>query len=589
MRAGGFLPLAVLTLALGGAGRAYATVAPRLPGFAAAFSEQPVIAGPQGWRVLPDRDAWSALIGARGAGRQSARWRYATSLIGQGRWPEAIGVLDVMAADDPDIALIPSWRLARGAALVSLRRYDEALSSLAVDALAANPEACAWRMRLLAETGRAPEALGQVRCAVAAINARKDARRTPFVIAAGRAALDSGNAALALQVLKALPDQNVSADLYRGRASCALHHSGPGKERLERTRRAGNPEERAAAALALVECDLADHRMTPAAALPKLDRIGFSWRGGPVEQQALRLSWQLAAQAGNLRGSLTAGATLFRHFNLGSGATPLLIALQGQLTSALAQGTLPVDQAAGLYWDFRDLAPSGAEGDLLVSQLADRLEASGLYGRAAELLHYQLGSRTSDVAQGPLSAKVGRLFILAGQPKLAIEALQETEATPYPAEMRWERHRVEAAALQLLGRSAEALAVLSDVPDAARLRSEIYWQQRDWTGLAEIGGPLLPASVQLSDVEQAMVLRHAIALAMLNRGADLERLRARYLKSFARLPTGATFSLLTGAPSAIDPEMISRAMAALPGTSPAGQFADLLDAAPNAPRQLSRP
>lgn len=119
---------------------AFAALAARLPGFAAALSEMPTIVGPRAWRPIPYEKSWAALAGARPDTRQALRWDYARSLIAAERGDDAIGVLDVMRQDDPDLALVPSWQLARGAALAQTGRASEALAALDGARLAANPE-----------------------------------------------------------------------------------------------------------------------------------------------------------------------------------------------------------------------------------------------------------------------------------------------------------------------------------------------------------------------------------------------------------------------------------------------------------------
>jgi hypothetical protein len=58
-------------------------------------------------------------------------------------------------------------------------------------------------------------------------------------------------------------------------------------------------------------------------------------------------------------------------------------------------------------------------------------------------------------------------------------------------------------------------------------------------------------------------------------------LHDRYVASFAKLPSAATFNTLTGAVGTIDPARMSTAMAAIPSASPAGEIADLVDSAPS--------
>ena len=55
--------------------------------------------------------------------------------------------------------------------------------------------------------------------------------------------------------------------------------------------------------------------------------------------------------------------------------------------------------------------------------------------------------------------------------------------------MLGDRHRVEAVALDQLGRTTEAMAVLQTVPDAATIRAEIAWKHHDWKTVAADSPP----------------------------------------------------------------------------------------------------
>jgi hypothetical protein len=248
---------------------------------------------------------------------------------------------------------------------------------------------------------------------------------------------------------------------------------------------------------------------------------------------------------------------------------------------------MPISEAAGLYWDYRDLAATGAAGDFLVSQLADRLQENGLYGRAADLLRHQLLNRTEDIAQGPLSTHVASLYILAGRPSQALAAIQNTDGNNYPDSMQWDRHRVEAVALYLLGRQSEAVAVLDDVPDGNVLRAEIAWKSQRWAAVVDETEKQMPFGKKLSAIDQAIILRHAVALAMLGREPALAQLRARYTPAFAGLPEATAFDLLTRDPKSLDAEAFATAMLAIPAASPAGKIGDLFDVTESGPRRAA--
>ena len=212
---------------------------PALPPFAPRLSELPLLTRPQGWQSA-GQAGWEALIAAGPANRQAARWAYANAQIAQGRAQEAIGALDVMRQDEPDLMLVPAFRLALGATLAKLDRATLAVDALTNDALTDNPEACAWRMLAFARGGLPGPALGQVNCAVPALNARAAAARAPFLLAAARAAADLGKPAMTVQLLETLPDRDPAANLLRGRATVALGDEPGGRLRLGRARESGD-------------------------------------------------------------------------------------------------------------------------------------------------------------------------------------------------------------------------------------------------------------------------------------------------------------------------------------------------------------
>ncbi|HYZ48084.1 MAG TPA: hypothetical protein VE567_04245, partial [Sphingomonas sp.] len=527
------------------------------------------------------REVLANLAHAQPATRQQARWGYARFLIAHGRHAEALGVLDVMLSDDPDLALVNNFQLARGVVLAALNRPAEALGALASDVLAGNPEACFWRAQMFARTKAYDEALEQVGCAQMALRRRPPAARTSFLVTLAEVALAKQRPDVALRWLAMAPDSDPAANIPRGSAYAALGQLAEARIRLGRAQRGGNLPQRYDAQVRLIEIGISQHTVPVGPAERELDRIRFVWRGGPIEERALRVSYALANQTKDPRRALSAAAALIRYFDLGPDLPPLMARVQAQLAALLApDNTMPLDQAAGIYWDYRDLLPAGGEGDALVVRLADRVQAAGLYGRAAELLEYQLRHRARDVAQGPLSVRVATLHILAGRPDRAIAAIRDTERTIFPQNMLWDRARIQAVALDQLGKPEEALAVLQDVPATNGLRAELLWKRRKWDRLVTETAADLPGSGRLSEVQQAIILRYAVALDMLGRSDEVNRLRARYNGGFAGLATAPVFDILTSGAQGLDSESLARAMSAIPAASPAGAFADLLEMAP---------
>lgn len=552
----------------------------RLPGFAAWLADQPIGSAFDAWPAIPDANAWHEIAVARTSDRQAARWAYVRSLIGSGRGTDAIGVLEVMVADDPDLALVPTWQRANGIAQIQAWHLADGVDTLRRFGLVADAEACLWRMRALSDLGQGKAALADFNCAVPAINARRPSARKAFTLAAARAAMEAGEYRIALSWLEPLPDTDTAANLLRGQADLALGHAQDGRLRLARVALQGTPQQRAEGSYSTIQYGLASKTMPVAEALKRLDILLIGWRGDALERRALKLSMQLGEQSHDPTRELGSGAILSRYYDLGAEAGPLVATLRARLAMLLAPAsTLPLAKAVGLFWDYREFAPGGLEGLRLAEMLVTRLQTAGLYARAADLLDHRLSAATSrDVEQGPLSIRIASLRVLAGDPAAAIRVLRATDDVAYPEDMTAQRRRLEAVGLTLLGKTREALAVLDDVPDGAAIVAEIYWRARDWARLETVGAVLLPPPGQLSEVGQAIVLRQAITSAMLGHGDALTRLHRRYTAAFGGLPAAAAFEMLAGNPEKIDPAALSRAMGAMPTASPIGALGEMMDA-----------
>lgn len=555
----------------------------RLPGFAAELANRALRRGPEMWAGVSYEAAQTHLATASSAERQAARWDYALAQIAARRGADALGALDTMLADDADMALVPGYRLARGVALAMLNRPAEALAMLTDPMLARNPEACLWRLLAQVQAQRAGAAVAELKCAIPAVNARTIDRAGTFIRAAAWAAIRTNNARSALDWLAQLPDNDGAANILRGEALIALGNLPEGRLRLDRVRLGGRPEHRIKAELALVEALVPRHQMLSAEALKRTERILFLWRGGDVEQRALTLGYDLASRQHDDVAALRFGGMLLRYGEPGARAGEILAASQQRMFAILDPASkLPLADAAGLFWDNRDLAPTGPQGDRMLDLLANRLAGAGLYERAADLLSYQMRARAKDVEKGPISAQVARLYLLGGLPGKAILALRESEQPAYPPAILAARRHVQAIALYQLGRVGEALALTEDQPEMAALRAEMLWRRRDWRALSATEGTL-PAKGALSAVDQALILRRAVALAMLGDERGLTALRTRYGAPFARLSSGPAFAMLTGPVNVMTSDGITRAMAAIPAVSVAGEDDALLDASPPAP------
>ncbi len=535
------------------------------PPFAAQLAEMPRAA--PGARPAVDIPlAWSLIARSTAETRQAARWKLATALLADRRGAEALGVLETMQRDDIALEMVPAWRLAIGKANVLSGRGPAALTWFNAPELMADPEACAWRIRAGAVIdGASGTAL--LKCAVPAMLAQQGADRATLLLDTAIGLIRSGHHARALKFLAALPDQNSAANLQRGIALIATGQYDAGKLRLERVMLSGTAGERAAAELAMVRDGLARGTLKPVAAVKRLDALTFRWRGGEVERAALELKWQIAERAHDPVMALVASAALFRHFDLGAETGPTLTRIQTGLLALVNDPKRPIAQAAGLFWEYRDLSPTGAPGDQLVSNLADRLSAAGLNVRAAELLQHQMQNRAIDIAKGPVSVRIARLLLLADKPDRVLEILRRSDGPTYPAPIAEDRRRMQVIATWRMGRREDALAMLDQIESAADLRAEMLWQARDWKRFTEANRAVL------APTRKGAVLRQAVALVMLGDEPGLAALRTRYLPALRGTKAGEALGALASPTGAVNPAALDAAMA---GVSEAPADSDLL-------------
>ena len=550
--------------------------APAAPApFAARLAEMPLTAALKG----PTLDnAWRAVARSDSDNRQQARWNLARALAEQGRAAQSLGVLGVMQADDPDLELVAAWRFAYGAALGDLGRTDAALAAFDDPGLRTLGTACAWRLRLKADKSDWQDAAREFRCAAPAMDAMNAQAKRPFILAAARTAIGLGQPDKALTLLARLDDADSTANLLRGMAMVDTGQREEGSLRLRRVTLSGSPSERAAAQLELIKTEIAGKSLSNAQAAKRLDTLLFRWRGDETERHALDLRWKIAESMNDDRSALQAGATLFRHFDLGRQTRPVLERLQAMLAGLLEDRKLALSQAAGVYWEYRDLAPTGAEGDAMAFHLAERLTEARLFARAAELLRYQMDYRAKDIAKGPISVRVAQLDLLADRPEAALDAMEASDTPSYPADMLADRRRISAIALFRVGRTSEAMTMIDLVPDSAALKAEMLWHKRDWVRFSDVNGSTLPAPGKVDAVAETALLRQAVALAMQGDEAGLAKLRRTYAKAMNGRPGGKALDMLTARPDQLAPGSIEAALAAMPGAPAAGALTSLIGA-----------
>jgi tetratricopeptide (TPR) repeat protein len=520
------------------------------------------VPGPASMPALIDFDGWSKvgaggflarydqlLTGAsdeigkgKGAGVQ-ARLGLARFLVGSELGFEAIGVLNGLAKSDPLMLQDAEFHGLRGAARAMVGRYKDAEADFSSPSVAQDPASSLWRSYVSNKLGDAAGARQEFNAGRSALSLFNTRWRVRFLRADAEASIAAGDLATARLDLMGVPTAGLDPveqqgiDFDRARL---LQASGQLQSALALFEQVSHSSYGAIAAPAMLhatEIQLSLNRIKPADAVATLDSLRFRWRGDETELETVRALGRIYLAAGRYREAMDALRSAARSLS----ELPAAAAVQSDLSTAFqdlflrggADGLPPI-QALGLFLDYKDLTPVGADGDMMVRKLARRLVDVDLLDQAARLLKYQADNRLDGVARASVDTDLAMIQLMNRQPEAALDAINASRSTLLPKDLAERRRILQARALAGLGRYDDALELLEkdNSPDANDARGEVAWQQRDWPKAGAILetrlGDRWKSSQPLTVPEQALLLRAGVAYSLADDNAGLGRLRSHY-------------------------------------------------------------
>jgi hypothetical protein len=514
-----------------------------------------------------------AVAAARpGDARNQARLELARFVFSHGLFAETNALLRLIGEERPQILDGPQNRAMRGVAELYSGNLDEAARWLNHSSLDQESEAALWRGALAMAQNDPQAALLQFDRAsdASAGFPRLFANRLGLAIAEARISgkeLDVAQRRLD-QVIANSPSRGdqARADYLRGRI--ALER---GDERAAlaawRTLDLGTvTRARVQAELARIELQAGKGDITPQETVASLERLRFAWRGDDLEFDIQRRLGRAQLAAGDFRQGVRTLRETAQRFPLSRERIDLENDVKREFRKLFLEGDadrLSPVAAIGLFEDYRDLVPSGPEGDQMVRRLAERLVAVDLLDRAGGLLDHQMRNRLQGVPRAEVGARLAAIRLLDRKPQLALEALEGSEGGGLGGDLQRERARLGARALADLGRAPEALARLEGDTgaDADLLRAEIALRTRAWPAAAQalerlVGPP--PAGNQAMDDNKARQALHmAVALALAGDDAGTARLRERFGGPMGRSPYAEVFRVLTADKAGATPDIAS--------------------------------
>ena len=484
--------------------------------------------------------------GEKRPGHVQARMAYARFLVGSGLFYEAIGFMNLLARSDQLVLSSPEFRGLRGAAKAMAGRYKDAQGEFSTPLLAEERSIALWRgyvAQKLGDVGGARQQFAAGRGAISQFDGLWKSRLSRAEAEADLSVNDLIGAQSALQTASSASaadaDEDQAVKLDQGKMLEAL---GKPNEALALYDQVANTRYGAVAApakLRALQIRLSSGKINRDKAGDILDGLRFIWRGDATELEVARLLGRLDLDQGRYRDALE----VLRASSKRLPDHPAAIAIQNDLSQAFralflegrADGMQPI-QALGLFYDFKELTPIGADGDAMVRRLAHRLVDVDLLPQAADLLKYQVENRLDGVARAEVASDLASVYLIDRKPEQALDSLNKSRTTLLPIWLNLQRRQLEARALVDLGRLDHAMEVLGDdkSADADEIRAEGLWKAHDWSR----AGPLYEALLgerwkgqgALSPQDEARLTKAGVAFSLLQDDAALTRLRTRFGK-----------------------------------------------------------
>lgn len=476
--------------------------------------------------------------------------------------PEAAGAVQLAVQLRPEYETTPEIAAMKGAAAYMAGRLSDAERYFAHPALVSDPAARPWQGLLAAERGDWPRARRMFEEGRDALFFMDPVWRARMSAAAANAALNSRDLAGAnAWIDRALAEP---AD-PRARAETAFALAGLAAEEgdidLALSRYAALDNDpwtpiQARAMLEKTRLEMAHDRISADAAAVQLEGLLYRWRGDEVEQAVAGMLGTAYAQAGRYEEAFAIMASAQARFPGSRVARQLGVDMQEEFRR-LFEGErfdrMDPMQALALWYGHHELTPQGPSGHRIVRRIARRLVEIGLFDRAAQLLDHQLSPDVTmtSLARAQIAEELARVQLMDNNPEAALNAIERTRVAGLPPELVTARRLLQARALAGLNRADQALELISGdrSPEADRLRADIAWDARRWAEagrrLEAVLGERWREESSLNDIEAHDVLRAALAYALAEDRAGLERVEARYGAAMADNRHAQAFALVS--------------------------------------------
>lgn len=482
------------------------------------------------------------------------------------RGQEALGYLAFALSELPAIEKSPEYKALRGASYALAGKYDPALRDLNDPALEEYSELDYWRAYTLAWLGDWQQAVETAPDSFSVLITYPQRLLEKIGLKLAEVALRDGDVPRAEAILSVLqkdskslwPWTKAGISYLKGEAHRQSGEYDRARELWEPLTRGKDDYYRARAGLALALLDHVTNNASLEESIDRLEGLRYAWRGDELEAHINFLLGKLYIE----QDRYLKGFTILRDAASMSPDTDVSREITAYMKEAFKniffhEKDLSALDAVSVYEEFRELTPTGDEGNRLVQSLAERLVEADLLDRAAAILQHQVDFRLEGPEKADVAVRLAAIYLLDRDPDKALAALNTAEET-YKSiggadDKLREVRLLRARALSQKDMAEEALALLGEMStanDVNRLRADIAWNARLWEDAAEalhdlILDEALDLGRPLSREQAELILNRAVALNLASNRVALANMRKRYGEAMKKTPRARLFDIIT--------------------------------------------
>ncbi|MCQ2915069.1 MAG: hypothetical protein MJ247_07755 [Alphaproteobacteria bacterium] len=498
-------------------------------------------------------------------GKQLARLRQARYYFANSMYPEAMGVIRLICADDPEWKNYTAIKALRGAVNFMMQRYKEALVDFEDHALDHSKEGLFWRAATRVALTRIPEVfLADLNDNAEIITQYPQLIKSRLALAGVHSAIPAKSGLAIRKFMDAADSKTLPRALkneYDFYHALWEEEEGQFSQALYEMRKLSESEDyfyHAMAGLETIRMATDYEDMPYEERVRDLERLSYAWRGDGFEYSLLTLLVKIYVEKedfSQVLHTLKDMQSRFGHLDKGKQIPDLMKSLFEDLFLTEKGKNMTPLKAVALYNEFPDLLPDGEKGSIIINQLSDKLVAMDLLDKAADLLKMKIELLKKEENHGVLSTRLALVQLLSHKSEDALKTLDAElgENEKLSDKLIYQRKHIKAKALADLKRVDEAIEVLDgdDTLAAKNLRAEIYWQAQIWDKAADALRELInkPESrKQLTDEEAQKILNWSAALRLAGRPKVVMRVRDNFMSLMEKTKLAKAFDFITKSP-----------------------------------------